>query len=220
MKNLTVQKQKILLLVMLLGLALPIAIYTAIFGPTLSGEHSHWGEFGDFLGGVYATIAAFLTLALIAGQISSQNHFNKHQIDQDFLSNSRADLHFYMEQLESILLKNEKISSAPLNHSLIAMFGSKTHEQLKGPIFAKDVKRIGMTDTRISGIWSAIYAIFSGLKAAEGVNYELVYVSSRQKCIAIFGYALCDALDNYHFVACQYPPEFPYEFYLPPGAEI
>jgi hypothetical protein len=97
------------------------------------------------------------------------------------------------------------------------MFGSRTHEQLRGGIPAKDVRRIGMTDTRISGIWGAIYSIFAGLKANNESDYSLVYGNAKQKCISIFGYALCDALDNYHFVVCQYPESFNYEFHRPPA---
>lgn len=220
MKTLAAHRRKIGALLLLVTLLAPIAFYVATFGTHLSHDHARWSELGSFIGGIYAPIAAFFTLAIIAGQLSSQVHFNKHQIDQSFLNNSRADLHFYIDQLEIILLKHEKISNAPLSHALVSMFGSRTHEQLKGAICAKDVKRIGMTDNRISGVWGAIYAIFSGLKASNETDYSLVYVSSKQKCIAIFGYAICDALDNFHFAAGQYPADFPYEFYYPPKAEL
>ena len=202
-------------------LALPAIIYLFEFYGGLSESHARWAEFGSFMGGVYAPIAAFLTLLLIAGQFRSQLEINKHQIDSTFLSNARADLHFYIEQLEKILQEPEQISNAPLSHAIITMFSSRSHDELRGAIYAKDVKRITMSDSRVSGLWGAIYAIFAGLKSVDHHNYDFVYVSSKQKCVSVFGYALCDALDNHHFVACGYPADFPYEFYYPPrGAEL
>lgn len=220
MKILATHQSKLIVVLLAIALLAPLALYIATFGTNLSQAHSRWSELGDFIGGIYAPIAAFLALAIIAGQLSSQVHFNKHQIDQSFLNNSRADLHFYIDQLEKVLLKHEQVANVPLSHALVSMFGSRTHEQLKSAIYTKDVRRIGMADSRISGIWGAIYAIFSALKATDDTEFNLVYTSSKQKCIAIFGYALCDALDNFHFVSCQYPKDFPYEFYDPPRGEL
>jgi hypothetical protein len=220
MKIRAIHISRIVALLLAIALIVPIVLYVATFGTSLSHDHTRWSDMGGFIGGIYAPIAALLTLTIIAGQLSSQIQFNKHQIDHSFLNNSRADLHFYIDQLEKVLQKHEQISNVPLSHTINTMFGSRTHEELKGPIYNKDVRRVGMTDSRVSGIWGAIYAIFSGLKASNETDYNLVYVSSKQKCISIFGYALCDALDNFHFVSCQYPSDFPYEFYHPPKAEI
>lgn len=208
-----------LLAIVIVLLVAPIALYALNFGSSLSSSHTRWAEMGDFVGGIYAPILALLTLSIIAGQFASQVFFNKHNIDHTFLSNARSDLHFYIDQLDKILTKHEQISNVPLGHALVSMFGSRTHEQLKGAIPIKDVRRIGMTDTRISGMWGAIYTIFAGLKACDETDYALVYSGAKQKCIAVFGYALCDALDNYHFSICQFPENFPYEFHSPPPAE-
>jgi hypothetical protein len=211
---------RLVALLLAIALIVPIALYITTFGTSLSHDHSRWSEIGGFIGGIYAPIAALLTLTIIAGQLSSQVQINKHQIDQSFLNNSRADLHFYIDQMEKVLQKHEQIANVPLSHAITSMFGSRTHEELKGTIYNKDVRRVGMTDSRVSGIWGAIYAIFAGLKASDETDYNLVYVSSKQKCISIFGCALCDALDNFHFVSCQYPADFKYEFYHPPKTEL
>lgn len=206
-------------LVVLALLIAPVAFYALTFGSTISASHIRWAEMGAFVGGIYAPIAAILTLSVLAAQLTSQVHFNKHNIDHTFLSNARSDLHFYIDQLDKILQKHEQIANVPLAHALVSMFGSRTHVQLKGAIHSTDAKRIGMTETRISGMWGAIYSILAGLKACDEADYSLVYSNAKQKCIAVFGYALCDALDNYHYVVCDYPESFSYEFYHPPKAE-
>ena len=209
-----------LVLLLLSALIAPIVLYIATFGTSLSHIHSRWSEAGDFIGGVYAPIVALLTLAIIVGQLLSQVHFNKHQIDQTFLNNSKSDLHYYIDQLDNVMRRHEQISNVPLGHVLVNMYSAKTIEELKGAIPAKDVQRIAMSDGRISAMWGAIYTIFAGLKSCKETDYELVYASSKQKCIAVFGYALCDALDNYHYVACNYPIDFPYEFSRACTAEL
>lgn len=212
MKVSAIQLRWILALLLLAALIAPIVLYIATFGTSLSDTHSRWSEAGDFIGGVYAPIVALLTLAIIVTQFLSQVHFNKHQIDQSFLSNAKSDLHYYIDQLDNVLRRHEQISNVPLGHVLVTMYSAKTIEELKGAIPAKDVQRIAMSDGRISAMWGAIYTIFAGLESCKETDYELVYASSKQKCIAVFGYALCDALDNYHYVACNYPANFPYEF--------
>ncbi len=204
-----------------LGLLIsPVLVYMFRFGGSLSAEHTRWSEFGAYVGGIYAPVAAFITLLIISGQLSSQVAFNKHQIDQSFLANAKTDLHFYLEQLHKISVRHEKLANVPLGHVLTTMFGSKSHQELRGGVHSKDVRRIGMTDDRICALWGAIYSIFQGLRVVPETDYELVYSSSKQKCIAMLGYALCDALDNFHYVACDYPDAFTYEFHAGPRAEL
>ena len=201
-------------------LAAPLALYVFAFGGPLSQQHTQWSEFGEYVGGIYAPIAALLTLLIISVQIASQVAFNKHQIDHAFLSNAREDLHFYLDQIRLATAKNEQISNAPLGHAIVNMFGSKSHDQLKGGVHVKDVRRVGMTDDRICALWAAIYTLFQGLRAVPETDYTLVYSSSKQKCIAVLGYALCDALDNFHYVASDFPEDFHYEFHAGPPADL
>ena len=201
-------------------LALPVVLYVLQFSGPLSDQHIRWGEFGAYLGGVYAPIAALVTLMIISIQLASQIGFNKHQIDQSFLANARADLHFYLDQIRQVANKHEQLANVPLGHVIVTMFSSKSHEQLRSGVHATDVRRISMTDDRISALWGAVYTIFEGLRAVQEIEYELVYSSSKQKCIATLGYALCDALDNHHYVACGYPAGFRYEFHAGPRPEL
>jgi hypothetical protein len=94
MKSYAAHRIKIVALLVILALSAPILFYVVTFGTSLSHNHLRWSELGTFIGGIYAPIAAFFTLAIITGQLSSQVHFNNHQMDQAFLNNSRADLPF------------------------------------------------------------------------------------------------------------------------------
>jgi len=195
------------------ALAAPTILYAIRFGGHLSSEHVRWSEFGAYVGGIYAPIAAFITLLIVSRQLSSQVEFNKHQIDQSFLANARADLHYYVEQLRQISSKNEQLANVPLGHVLVTMFSSKSHSELREAIHTTNVRRISMTDDRVVALWGAVYTVFRGLRAVSETDCELVYSSSKQKCIATLGYALCDALDNLHYVAARYPDAFQYEFH-------
>ena len=201
------------------ALLIPVVLYVTTFGFALSNDHARWSEFGTYLGGVYAPIAGFITLAIIVLQLASQVHINKHQIDQTYLSNARSDLSFYIAQLQTALARHEQIANVPLSQTLVAMFSAKTHEQLRGAIFVTNARRIGMTESRSGAIWGAIYSIFAGLKAVDHPDYSLVYTTSKAKCIAVLGLALCDALDNLHYVELGYPEDFPYEFRSRPQSE-
>lgn len=194
-------------------LVAPVVLYTLNFRGPLSTLHIRWAEFGAYVGGIYAPFAALLTLLIISGQLSSQVGFNKHQIDQSFLANAREDLHFYLNQLHQTLDKHEELANVPLGYVLVTMFGSKSHEQLRAGTQHTDAQRITMSDDRISALWDAVYTIFAGLRAVDETAYRSVSSSSKLKCIAVLGYAVCDALDNHHYVACGYPAEFRYEFH-------
>jgi hypothetical protein len=201
-------------------LAAPVLLYVLTFHGSISDQHIRWAEFGAYAGGIYAPFAAFLTLLIISRQLSSQTEFNKHQSDQSFLANARADLHFYLDQLRQTLNTHEKLANVPLSHVLVTMFGSKSHEQLHGGTHGTDARRITMSDDRLSALWGAVYTIFEGLRAVDEPEYRNVFASSKQKCIAMLGYAVCDALDNHHFVACNYPVGFRYEFHAGARPEL
>ncbi|WP_165924866.1 hypothetical protein [Lysobacter sp. N42] len=201
-------------------LAAPVVLYALNFHGSISTQHIRWAEFGAYVGGIYAPFAAFLTLLIISGQLSSQVGFNKHQIDQSFLANARADLHFYLDQLHQTLNRHEKLANVPLGHVLVTMFSSKSHEQLRTGEHRTNARRVTMSDDRISALWGAVYTIFEGLRAVDEPEYRNVLSSSKQKCIAMLGYAVCDALDNHHYVACDYPAEFRYEFHAGARPEL
>lgn len=212
-------RARVLGLTTLIILISPVIFYVLTFGGEISTSHARWAEMGTFFGGIYTPITAIVTiftLLVLVVQVKSQLEFNKHSFDHAYLSNARSQLHFYIEQLDNALKKHESISNTPLSHALITMFGSRTHEQLRSDISKVNYRRIGMTDTRISGLWGGIYTIFAGLKNQDEEHYALEFSSAKYRCIAIFGYDVCDALDNYHYVACDYPDEHSFEFHRPP----
>ena len=194
------------------ALITPLVVYVATFGVHLSASHSRWAEFGTLLAGIYSPIAAFLALLVLAGQVASQNHFNKHQIDYSYLQNARADVHFYLETLSTALQKHEPAANVPLGDVLVSLFAKREKAQLLLAQHPADLARIKNADDRLWGLWGAVYNVLRGVKATDDYQYTLFYSSTKQKCIALFGYAVCDALDNYHFAATQGRVEVSYEF--------
>ena len=199
----------VLTVITILLLASPAILYRLHFGGHLSAKHIRWSEFGAYIGGIYTPVIAILTLLtllIISLQLSTQ-------INHAFLANAKSDLHYYLEQIHSITRNNERVANAQLSHVLISMFGSKSHAELKNGVYINNVRRIGMTDDRVTALWGAIYTIFQGTGSKPEDEYSLFHSTSKQKCIAMLGYELCDALDNFHYVACNYPKDFKYEFH-------
>jgi hypothetical protein len=201
-------------LVALAALVAPLVVYVSTFGIHLSPSHGRWAEFGALLAGIYSPVAAFLALLVLARQVASQNHFNKHQIDYSYLQNARADLHFYLDTLHNALSKHEVSANVPLSSVLVSLFAKRNKSQLLAPLHPADLERIKNADDRLWGLWGAVYNVLRGVKAVDHYQYTLFYSSTKEKCIALFGYAVCDALDNYHFAVTQGRVEVSYEFSL------
>jgi hypothetical protein len=175
----------------------PIFIYLAVFGKELSSNHSRWAEFGSAIGGIYAPIVALLTLIVLFVQISLQRKMNKHEFDQAYLQQARADIEFYSIQIATIMEKQ--------------IFTDKTlqtvlHENFEPPI-ATDLNsferrqfaaRIHALVPSSYDLWDATYPILTGLAAGNERSFNMTLNSSKQKLIALLSFETCVALDNFH----------------------
>ena len=85
-------KKTITFSIILIILSIPIIIYAFQFFNSLSDNHQRWAEFGSYFGGVYSPIFSCLVLLVLLSQTDAQIKFNKHQIDQTYISRNEKDI--------------------------------------------------------------------------------------------------------------------------------
>jgi uncharacterized membrane protein len=187
-------------------LLLPIILYVRTFGPTLSGDHTRWGEFGSAMSGIYSPIIAVVTLIVLAMQVALQSRqvelqkqINEHGVDQDYIQQARADLEFYVIQVHTALGPGthygNTIREILLDRFQPANAQTLGDEQLR--LLASELDRI---EPRCLALWFAIYPILVGFASGTGAHFEVNKTASMQKLIAILGFEACVSLDNFHHI--------------------
>lgn len=181
---------------------MPVAVYLWVFGVTISTDHTRWAEFGSAMGGIYAPVIALFTLLVLRRQVLLQAQMNKHQFDQAYLQQARADIEFYSTQMSQVMdsialpgktlrdLLNDRFQ--PFN---IAELDSENLRELAANIHALIPQSLD--------IWLAIYPIFTGLDSSVDMQYVMTSHSSKQKLIALLSFKSCVALDNLHRVRTE-----------------
>jgi hypothetical protein len=202
---------KVLLTLFALALVAPLIVYVSVFGVTISHDHGRWGEMGSAMSGIYSPVLAFLALLVVYGQLKSQNRFQEHEIDQRYIEQNRADIHFYLEQLDRALqVKNP--NGATLRQMLHDCF------LFNDAALFGDPKRIelpqGMNSQypQLLGIWGAIYPVWVGLDSQKRFPYLHNAATALQKMIAVASYDTCVALDQYHRTLTEGRVKVPYQF--------
>jgi hypothetical protein len=186
----------LLLVVILLA---PIVLYIAKFGLVISNDHQRWGEMGSAMSGIYSPILAWLALIVLSKQLLSQNSINEHQFDQSYISEARADIQYYLEQLQR-KMDTRMIDGSNLRDHIDSLFSSLKTEKESAKSQKIKAKNIHQTDPTLFSLWSAIYPILIGLKTIKRYPYEHNFSNALQKIIAMNTYESCVALDNYHYL--------------------
>lgn len=81
-------------------LLIPLILYSYIFGTGLSTKSQEWANFGSAMSGIYAPILSIFTLVLLVLQLRMQAKLNTHEYDQAYIGQGRADIEFYLNQLQ------------------------------------------------------------------------------------------------------------------------
>ena len=194
----TAARRATLFLVCLLVLyALPLVVYVAAFGTSLSDQHPRWAEFGSAMSGIYAPIIALTTLAVLVAQVGLQKQINEHQFEQSYLQQARADLEFYTLQLANAL-QTQMLPGQNLRQFLHKNFQPSTAGELDAPELRTLAANADAILPSSLGLWFAVYPILTGLAAGKGKSFDMTLASAKQKLIAILSYETCVSLDNYH----------------------
>lgn len=202
---------KVLMTVLALILLSPLIVYMSVFGLTISDDHGRWGEMGSAMSGIYSPILAFLALLVVREQVKSQNRFHKHEIDQRYIEQNRADIHFYLEQLDRALQVKDP-NGATLRQMLHDCF------LFDDAVLFNDPKRIELAQginrqyPQLLGVWGAIYPVWVGLDSEKRFPYLHNAATALQKMIAVASYETCVALDQYHRIVTEGRVTVPYQF--------
>jgi hypothetical protein len=86
-------------------LVVPAIVYIATFGWSITRNHTRWSEFGSAMSGLYSPLLAFLAFVVLIAQVRSQNVASKYQLDHAYIDQARADIEFYLIQLDLSLVQ-------------------------------------------------------------------------------------------------------------------
>ena len=179
-------------------LAIPLVIYAYKFGMELSGESGDWADFGAAMSGIYAPILSVFTIILLFVQLRIQVKLNTHEYDQAFIGVARADIEFYINELQKAI--DEPLSNGnTFREVLLQAYQSVSKVDLLEPQLTKVSFFIERENPRIYSLWAAIYPILMGLDAGKTLPYDLNFKSTKQKITAMLGFDTCVGLDNFHY---------------------
>ncbi|WP_421216612.1 hypothetical protein [Aeromonas enteropelogenes] len=184
----------IIIVVVLVLLISPVALYVNTFSGELSQDHSRWAEFGSAIGGVYTPILGIFTLVVLISQHYLQVKMN----DQYYLQRAREDIGFYASQLSNIL-DQSLVGDVPLRAVLHGKFMSCSPENLCSMDMNNIATDIHKLIPQSLDVWNAIYPILMGLSAVDDSQFKMTLSSSEQKLVALLSFEMCVALDNLHF---------------------
>ena len=202
---------RVVLALIALVLLCPLIVYTSVFGFTISTNHSRCGEMGSAMSGIYSPILALLALFVVYGQLQSQNRFQEHEIDQRYVEQNRAYIHFYLEQLDRALQVRDP-NGATLRPMLHDCFLFDDPELFSDPRRIQLAQGINRQYPQLLGVWCAIYPVWVGLDSQKRFPYLHNAATALQKMIAVASFETCVALDQYHRTVTEGRVKLPYQF--------
>jgi hypothetical protein len=172
-----------------------VGIYGSQFYGPLSQDHSRWGEFGSFFGGVLGATFAFLTLLYLAKQVENQWKESKAaRLESEMSQRER----YIVSCLGLLLPKLKEVDvglGAPLSELILRIYRDEqqrlTHEFI-------EFLRVGLSArSEAMALWVNIASALSFLQQHDSGRYL-----SQKTLVAVqIGYGLCNALDEIVHIA-------------------
>ena len=220
-------------------LVLPAGTYALKVGGTLSSDPKDWELAGTALSGIYGIILAGLTFTVLVRQLALQKRTTElqerttqlqsettaHMLAQTFVQDARADIQFFLNELEKLLDQDVVIRESPISTITPRNFLSKYFErasavQLAGtePIPDTDVNLkdlamwLNLKCPRLQATWSGIYTLYYGLENNAIRPFDMLLVTSKQRTIAKIEMPMCIALDHYLYSFTRDGGSYPYQY--------
>ena len=201
-------------------IGVPVHLYINYFGSVISTDHQRWAEMGSAMSGIYGPILALLTFFVLMIQLRLQKNATQlqvmtteHMLAQAFAQDARADIKFYLDELEHLLDREIVIQESPRSITtprkmLIDNFIEVVPGQLREvePLRGTTVNLhdmalwLNLKCPQLQATWSGIYTIYHGLEGHPIRQLDTLLVTSKQKTIAKIDMPLCIAMD--HFLYC------------------
>lgn len=190
-------------------LIVPLMLYAYTFGTQISISHQQWAEFGSFISGIYSPILTLVTIIVLGFQVALQSRqtalqqqINDHERDQAYLIRAYSDIEFYATRME-VVLNSTAFQDDTLRSHLHKHFQPTSVENLDSIELRQLAANIHYSIPAALDLWAAVYPILIGLDAYKKTMFNLAYVSSSQKLIALLGMESCVALENFHRVQSE-----------------
>ena len=197
-----------------LVLLAPIIFYIHTFGLNISNNHSRWSEMGSAMSGLYTPILALLTLLVLVIQVRMQTEMNKLAFDQQYITEARDDIQYYIFQLSNEMLKkfNNFDSNATIQHELTSVFKYATIDDLQNSDYINAADKIRLSNPRVLANWTALYTIYAGLLQTDESIYTSNLSTAKSKTVALLSYESCVALDKLNWCLAQNKVITKYQF--------
>ncbi|CAN0594866.1 unnamed protein product, partial [Ectocarpus sp. 12 AP-2014] len=108
-----------------------IAIYSSQFSGSLSSNHSRWGEFGSFFGGVLGATFAFFSLLYLAKQVENQWKESKAARLESEMSQRERYIASCLGLLLPKLKEVDETLEAPLSDLIIRAYRSTEQQNVQ-----------------------------------------------------------------------------------------
>jgi hypothetical protein len=197
--------------VALLALLVPVAVYIAVFGMQVSRDHQRWAEFGSFLSGVYGPLVALATLAVLAMQVRLQRQMNEHEVDRAHIEQSRADIEFYLLRLTDSL-QVKLLTGNTVREVLHHQFQPSAIAELDSQHLQALAKQVDLQVPHVLALLHGIFPVLAGMANRGDHVYRVNLNSALQKMIAMLGFEICVALENFHHCRTEGRVPVPYHF--------
>jgi hypothetical protein len=140
-----------------------------------------------------------LQLRLQRKQVDLQRQVNEHDYDLAYVQQARADLEFYIQELNGALRVPLPYGNT-VREVLLDRFRPQAQSALADPNLVSLAVELDGAEPRCIAIWFGVYQALSGLASGTGPQFEVNKHAAPIKLVATLSHDVCVALDNFHYV--------------------
>ncbi|MFC3203245.1 hypothetical protein ACFOEW_15645 [Alteromonas oceani] len=188
-------KNKIIIGIVSIVLALPVLLYTINFGVGFWQDQDEWANLGSYVGGIYTPILALLTLIVLCVQI----YLQVIQHRQNLVTIQETQLTEYLNELNSELDKlfDENITYRQLLLELLNEKNQTDIEAMDLSIFFT----LNQANHKFYSMWSGALSCLAYIKTCSNIEglQSTHYPIQKNKIIAYMSPSVCSSLDKFHY---------------------
>lgn len=181
---------RLIIILALLTAVATVTIYSYQFNGALSPDHSRWGEFGSFFGGVLGATFSFFALIYLAKQVENQWRESKAARLESEMSQHERYIASCLGLLLPKLKEVDEVIGVPLSELTLHIY--KDEQQYQEQEFI-NLLREGLASHSVAmALWVNISSALSLLAA----HNEKRYLNQKTLVAVQVGYNVCSALDE------------------------
>ncbi len=195
------QKQSLVyfvLLLTLISLFTPIALYAREFGVEGWQQYQSWMAMGSELAGVYAIIIALLVFLFLVTMLVLRFQNRASDNDQTFIQDSRKDIEFYLTELDHCLSQWADESST-VRQQLHKRCSTLNEKKLANNRVQEKLTEFADSHEKLLNIWHPLVELLDALGRPNRFPYKHNHQRCIQKSVSILSHQTCEALDKLAF---------------------